>query len=179
MLEIFSCILIAIALSMDTFSLSLGLGTYDINTKNCLKLSFIVGIMHFFMPLLGNILGNTVIAFFAVNSNKLLGGILLFLAVNLFFSMLKNEKIEADISLLGMFFFAFGVSIDAFSTGLGLNAITDNKILAMSIFSLTSFLFTFGGLLIGKFAREHLGTKAKILGLILLTSLGIYHLFFC
>lgn len=33
MIEIISCFLIAIGLSMDTFSLSLGIGTYNISKK--------------------------------------------------------------------------------------------------------------------------------------------------
>ena len=52
MVEIISCFLIAVALSMDTFSLSLGLGTYNIKQQDCLKLSLMVGVMHFLMPLL-------------------------------------------------------------------------------------------------------------------------------
>ncbi len=176
MVEIISCFLIAVALSMDTFSLSLGLGTYNIKQKDCLKLSLMVGVMHFLMPLIGNNIGSNLINFFSINSNRLLGFILLFLAINLFISLLKDETLEADVSLLGMFFFSFGVSIDAFSTGLGLHAITSNIFLATTIFSITSFLFTLLGLLIGKFASTKLGKKASILGFILLLSISVYHL---
>ena len=177
MVEFFSSFLIAVALSMDTFSLSLGVGTYNINKKDCFKLSLIVGIMHFIMPTIGSLLGNSIVSFFALNSNKLLGGILLFLAINLLINLNKEEDIEIDLSYLGMFLFAFGVSIDAFSTGLGLDAITNNKIFTMLIFTVTSFSFTLLGLLIGKFAKELVGKKASIVGFLLLICLGVYHLF--
>ena len=177
MVEFFSSFLIAIALSMDTFSLSLGVGTYNINKKDCLKLSLIVGVMHFIMPTIGSFLGNSIVSFFALNSNKLLGGILIFLAINLLINLNKEEDIEIDLSYLGMFLFAFGVSIDAFSTGLGLDAITNNKIFTMLIFTVTSFGFTLLGLLIGKFAKELVGKKASIVGFLLLICLGVYHLF--
>lgn len=176
MVEIVSCFLIAVALSMDTFSLSLGLGTYQITKKDCLKLSLIVGFMHFLMPFLGNVLGNSIVQFFSVNSNLLLGGILIFIAINLLISLIKNEEIEADLSMWGMFLFAFGVSIDAFSTGLGLSAITSNKVLAMIIFSVTSFGFTLIGLRIGNYASTRLGKKASIFGFLLLIILGIFHI---
>jgi len=88
----------------------------------------------------------------------------------------KEEKINLDLSFLGIFLFAFGVSIDAFSTGLGLSAITNSKIIAMTIFSIVSFLFTWVGLVIGKKAVEKLGKKANIFGLILLIYLGIHHI---
>lgn len=175
--EWISCFFIAVALSMDTFSLSLGLGTYHLKKQNCLQLSLIVGLMHFIMPFLGNILGLTITSIFELNSNRLLGGILIFLAINLALEMQKEEQIEIDISLIGMFIFALGVSIDAFSTGLGLQAITNNKLLAYTIFSLTSFSFTIAGLTIGTIASNHLGKKASIIGLLLLLTFGLIHLF--
>ena len=47
-MNFFSILLIGIALSMDTFSLSLGVGTFNISTKKSLKLALIVGVFHFF-----------------------------------------------------------------------------------------------------------------------------------
>ncbi len=173
----FNVLLIAIALSMDTFSLSLGIGTYNISHKLCLKISLIVGIMHFLMPFMGDIIGDKIVSFFSLNSNLFLGCILIFIAINLLIEMLKKEEsLEMDFSLLGIFLFAFGVSIDAFSTGLGLSAITNNKFLAMLIFSIVSFAFTMIGLAIGKFASQKLGKKASILGFLLLMALGIFHI---
>ena len=171
MAEIINIFLIGIALSMDTFSLSLGIGTYNLKRQKCLILSTIVGIMHFIMPFLGNILGQNLMNFFSMNSNLFLGCILLFIAANLLIDLIKNEPLEEiNFSLFVMFLFAFGISIYAFS------AITQNKILAMSIFSLTSFFFTATGLFLGKFASQKLGKKANILGLGLLIVLGIFHI---
>jgi len=176
MRELFNILLIAVALSMDTFSLSLGLGTYNLPKKKILNISFTVGIMHFLMPFLGDIIGDKIVSFFSLNHNFFLGCILLFIAGNLLLEMRKEEKVNLDLSFFGIFLFAFGVSIDAFSTGLGLSAITKAKITAMLIFSVVSFIFTWMGLRIGSLATERLGKKANILGLILLIYLGIYHL---
>lgn len=170
-------LLIAVALSMDTFSLSLGIGTTKINKKKILELSLMVGIMHFIMPFIGDIIGYKIVSFFELNSNLFLGCILLFIAGNLLIDMLKKEdEIEHDFSFFGMFLFAFGVSIDAFSTGLALSAITNNKITAMITFSLISFCFTWLGLNIGKKASEKLGSKATIVGFLLLVVLGVFHI---
>lgn len=176
MTELFNIILIAIALSMDTFSLSLGLGTYSLPKKKIITISGTVGIMHFLMPFLGDMIGERLVKFFSLNHNFFLGCILLFIAGNLLLEMRKKEEVQLDLSPIGIFLFAFGVSIDAFSTGLGLSAITNTKIVAMTIFSLISFAFTLFGLLVGKKAREKLGKKASIFGLILLVYLGIHHL---
>ncbi len=177
MKELFNILLIAVALSMDTFSLSLGLGTYNLPKKKILTISTVVGIMHFLMPFLGNLIGNKIVSFFSLNHNLFLGCILLFIACNLLVEILKKEeKVSLDLSLLGILLFSFGVSIDAFSTGLGLQAITKSKTIAMMIFSVVSFFFTWIGLNIGKIASDKLGKKATILGLLLLIYLGIHHI---
>lgn len=168
---------IAIALSMDAFSLSLGLGSMNISSKNIIKLALCVGIMHLFMPLLGVLLGEKIVHFFSLNSNLLLGVILIFLSVQMIIETKKEcEKKSIDFSILGMFLFAFGVSVDAFSTGLGLKAITDNIIYASFLFSIVSFCFTYLGLLLGKYANNLLGTYATYLGAILLILIGIVHI---
>ena len=177
MKEILNILLIGIALSMDTFSLSLGVGTYNLEKKKCLTLSLLVGLMHFIMPLLGNVVGDKIMHFFELNSNLFLGCILLFIAGNLLIDMLKKEEdTTIDLSFFGMLLFALGVSIDAFSSGPALTAITTIKVLAMLIFSITSFTFTYVGLNIGKYVSEKLGNKASILGFLLLVALGIFHI---
>jgi putative Mn2+ efflux pump MntP len=176
MREIIMLILIAIALSMDTFSLSLGLGTYNLSSKRMILFSSIVGLMHFLMPLIGNIIGSKIISLFAINSNFLLGIILIYLSLVMFIDILKKEEKRNNLNILNMFIFAFGVSIDSFSTGLGLEAITSNILPAVLIFSLCSFSFTILGLLIGKYARKLLGTYASIFGAILLLVIGTIYL---
>lgn len=177
MLELISIITIAVALSMDTFSLSLGIGTCSLSKRQCLILSALVGIMHFLMPLIGVSIGSGLAHFFQINSNLLLGIILLFIAGQMLYEIFLKEESSINLNFFGMLFFAFGVSIDAFSTGLGLNAITSNIFLAMFIFSISSFLFTLLGLLIGKYANKVLGVYASIFGALLLIIIGFMHIF--
>ena len=72
MKEILNILLIGVALSMDTFSLSLGVGTYNLEKRKSLQLAILVGIMHFIMPLLGNVVGEKIMHFFELNSNLFL-----------------------------------------------------------------------------------------------------------
>lgn len=177
MKEIITLLTIAVALSMDTFSLSLGIGTKGISAKRCFLFSLIVGSMHFFMPLLGMFVGEKIVRLFALKSNFLLSIILIYLGINMVIEILHPDKNEKNMNLINMFLFAIGVSIDSFSTGLGLSAITENIFLAVIIFSLTSFSFTYVGLIIGKYANTLLGVYANIFGALLLLIMGMYHLF--
>lgn len=175
-MKILSILLIGIALSMDTFSLSLSLGTFNITNKQALKLSIIVGIMHFFMPILGMLLGEKLISLFELQCDFLLGVILLFIAIQMIIDLIKHEENSFNLNILGMFLFALGVSLDSFSVGLGIKAITENINLATSIFAICSFIFTFTGIMIGKFANKFIGTYASIFGVVILFILGIVHI---
>ena len=66
-------ILTAIGLSMDAFSLSLIYGMQGMNKKNEILLSSIVGLFHFFMPLIGIFIGNIIVLFLNNNCNYFVG----------------------------------------------------------------------------------------------------------
>ena len=176
MYEIITLFSIGIALSMDTFSLSLGIGTFNISAKKALMLSLIVAIMHFLMPILGVILGNIIINFFQINSDLLLGLILIAISIEMLFDILKKEQKNYNLSIFGIILFAIGVSIDSFSTGLGLLAITNNIYLASFIFSVCSLCFTYLGLIIGKYTTQILGTYSTLIGAIFLIIIGLIYI---
>ena len=55
--EIVTIILMAGALGMDAFSISLGMGMLGLRRKQIFLIGFIIGVFHFFMPLLGMVAG--------------------------------------------------------------------------------------------------------------------------
>ena len=174
---IISLFMIGVSLSMDTFSISLSLGTFDISKRKTFFLSILVGIMHFFMPLFGTILGTKITTFLNINVNFLLGIILIIIGIEMGVDLIKNEEKNFELSLFNMLLVSLSVSLDSFSTGLGLHAITDNFILSGFIFSMCAASFTFMGLLIGKYSNKTLGVLSNIIGIIILFVLGIFHIF--
>ncbi len=176
MQELFSIFLIGIALSMDTFSLSLGVGMFGITNKKALKLTLMVGAMHFIMPFLGMNLGDKLIKIFEIKYDILLGFVLIIIAIQMIIDIIRKEEEKFNLSLGGILLFAFGVSLDSFSLGLGLKAITTNIYLAMSVFAICSCVFTYLGILLGRVANKVLGVYANILGAIILFIMGIMHL---
>ena len=176
MREIVSILLIGISLSMDTFSLSLTLGTVSEN-KLIKILPLFVGIFHFFMPLLGNIIGITLINLLDLASNIILGTVLIVLGINLAIHYFKDETADINLNIIGIIIFALSVSVDSFSVGLGINDITNNYYIASIIFALCSAAFTYLGIIIGKYSSKLIGKYAIILGIFLLLILGIFHLF--
>ena len=174
---IISLFIIGVSLSMDTFSISLSIGTFNITKKKVIFLCILVGIMHYFMPLIGTILGNKITTFLNINVNFLLGIILLFIGVEMIFDLIKKEEKFFELKFFNMILVSISVSLDSFSTGLGLSAITNNFLLSGLIFSVCAASFTFLGLLIGRYSSERLGVFAQIIGIILLIILGLFHIF--
>lgn len=163
-------IIIAIALSMDAFSLALIYGTLNLDKKDINSLSIIVGIYHFLMPLLGFLLGNI------INIQSDIITFILFLIIGLQMIFNKEENEIHYMNLYDKLLFGFAVSIDSFSTGLVLNKITNNYLLSSLIFSITSFLFTLFGLKIGKKMNNKFGKISTIIGGITLIIVGIFYL---
>ena len=61
--------IIAISLSMDAFSLALAYGTINLNGKEINILSIIVGIYHFFMPIVGMLIGSYITKFIHIGGD--------------------------------------------------------------------------------------------------------------
>ncbi len=177
MKEMVSLLLIGISLSMDTFSLSLSLGTLNQANTKLYLLPYFVGILHFIMPLIGNLLGLEIINWLNLTTNKILGIILIILAFNIAYHFFKEENPIFNLSIGGLIVLAISVSIDSFSVGLGLSALTNRYAVAGLIFAICSFLFTYLGLSIGKYCSQVLGKFANCLGITLLFILGVMHLF--
>lgn len=171
-----SLFMIGVSLSMDTFSISLSIGTFNISKKKTLFLSILVGIMHFFMPLLGTILGHKITSILNINVNFLLGLILIIIGIEMIVDLFKGEEKTFDLNIINMFLISLSVSLDSFSTGLGLHAITNDFLLSGLVFSVCAFTFTFMGLIIGKYSSNKIGIFANIIGIILLFILGIIHI---
>jgi len=174
--EILSLFLIGIALSMDAFSLSLAVGTVSLENKKQLSLSIIVGCFHFILPLLGVLIGSNLMRFLHISASLLVAGILLLIAFEMIHGVIKPSEKSFKFSIWGILLFAFSVSFDSFSVGLGLSFISSKIFLGSFIFAILSFGFTYLGLIIGRCAKKKLGVTSNIIGAILLIVVAILSL---
>ena len=169
-------VLIAVSLSMDAFSLALVYGTYSLSKKNCVLLSIIVGIFHFFMPLFGVLLGNFITSYILLNINLVVGVIFGIIGIEMIISSIRDDNINIIISVLGFLLFGFSVSIDSFTTGIGLSLISNNYLLCFITFMLVSFLFTYIGLRLGNKINDRLGKYATLFGGIIMIILSLRYM---
>lgn len=176
-MSIFIILTIAVSLSMDAFSLSLVYGTLSLPKKHIIKLSIIVGVFHFLMPLFGMILGNVIFNIININSNTIIFLILTFIGIQMIIDSFKDDNTSKYMSFWQLILFGFAVSIDSFSVGIGLNKIGISPVINSFIFSLSSFIFTYLGLILGKKLNSYIGKISTIIGGLILILIGLIYLF--
>lgn len=169
-------IIVAISLSMDAFSLSLAYGTLNMEKKNIKILSVIVGIYHFVMPLIGMYVGKTIINILPIKPSTVVFIVLLFIGIEMIIETFKQDKNIKILTLVEMIIFGFAVSVDSFTVGLGLKVLYKYSFVSALIFSISSLIFTYLGLILGKKINNIIGKLATILGGITLIVIGLIYL---
>ncbi|MCJ7840563.1 manganese efflux pump MntP family protein [Lederbergia sp. NSJ-179] len=172
--EIITLMIMAFAVSMDAFSISLGIGAYKIRLRQIFYIGIVVGGFHLLMPLLGIFAGQLLSGTFGTITIYIGGTLLIIVGLQMVFT---NFLSADSLTLLpvgwGVLFFSFLVSIDSFSAGLSLGIFGAKAALAVICFSVVSIGMTWGGLLIGRKVQNMLGMYGEILGGVILIAFGI------
>ena len=193
-------LLLAIALSMDAFAVSItdGLIYQDINKKKALAIALIFGIMQGLMPLIGYWLVELVE--FLVNegssgsASKIMSlivvwtafALLLFIGVKMLVEgilALKKKEEEKPVKLFSykeVLFFGLATSIDALGSGVALHSGLSNNItifIHISIIIVITFVISLLGVLLGHKIEKLLKGKVEITSIIggcILLTLAIW-----
>lgn len=175
-MSLFVIFILAVGLSMDAFSLAMIYGTLDLKSNMRKLMSIMVGIFHFFMPLLGYQIGELILKVIRVNPDVLVGIIFIILGLEMLLSLKKEEKVKVLTGMFSVILFAFTVSIDSFSIGIGFGVANVKMLLPCIIFSLTSAIFTYVGVILGKKLSDRFGSITTLIGSVILIILGISYL---
>jgi len=175
-------LILAVALSMDAFAVSIGLGSKHLQRTKSLALMAAIyfGLFQALMPMIGFLGGKGVlgwvedyahwIAFFLL---MLIGGKMIYESV--------SEGIEEDIARIThkvMLILAIATSIDAMAAGFTLTLMEVNPFLACGIIGITTFLFSWIGVFVGAKSGTWLESKAELLGGVILILIGFKLLLF-
>ncbi|MCM1298260.1 MAG: manganese efflux pump MntP family protein [Firmicutes bacterium] len=187
--------LIAVGLSMDAFAVSIGngLSMKKENPKAALAIAFSFGLFQAVMPTAGYFLGSAfeeVIREFdhyiALVFLGFIGGKMIYDGIK----ELKAKKSGAEeedksfkLSFGALMIQAVATSIDALIVGVSFAALPDVNIwAAVTLIGITTFAISLIGVFFGKKFGQLLGSRAEILGGIILVGIGlkvfIEHTFF-
>jgi putative Mn2+ efflux pump MntP len=171
----FEVIVLAVALSMDAFAVSIGLGSKG-NTRGLgLKAGLFFGSFQALMPFIGYLGGKGVLGWVEAYAHWIAFGLLALIGAKMIYEGLQ-EGIENDIKEITnkmMLLLAIATSIDAMAAGFSLTLLDINVYLACLIIGVTTFIFSWMGAVIGKSSGAWLESKAEIFGGVVLILIGI------
>lgn len=177
-MDFISTLLIAIALAMDAFSVSLtkGFTLKKISKTQVLWFAIFFGGFQAFMPILGWLGGiqlEWVITTFAPWIAFIL---LLLIGSNMIRESFSNEEGEENsdnFSFKELTLLAIATSIDAFAVGITYAVLKTDILIPVIMIGVTAFIFTIIGLYLGKKIGNYFGDKFEILGGAILILLGV------
>lgn len=169
--------ILAIALSLDAFAVSIGLGSRRQSNKRMLAIQsgLYFGLFQGIMPILGYLGGRGTLAWFESYAPWLASGLLFLIGMKMIYESFV-EGIEQDISQVTsrvMLLLAIATSIDAMAAGFALALLGVNLIVACVLIGLTTFAFSYVGVYIGVKSGTQLESKAEIIGGVILILIGI------
>ncbi len=170
-------LILAIALSMDAFAVSIGLGAKHNNKIKALSVmsGIYFGLFQGLMPLIGYIGGKGVMGWVEAYAPWIAFILLLLIGGKMIFESF-SEGIEEDLVKIThrvMLILAIATSIDAMAAGFTLTILNVNPFLACFIIGVTTFIFSWVGVLVGSKCGTWLESKASFIGGVTLILIGI------
>ena len=175
-LETLSIVLIAVALAMDAFAVSLckGLAMKKPDLKSVVIIALWFGIFQALMPVIGYALGNSMYEIMKDYDHWIAFGLLFLIGANMIReSFSEEEEMDADIYPIPMLILAIATSIDAFAVGISLAMDGSDIISSALIIGIITFLISAVGVKIGFKVGSILGKRAELLGGLILIAIGI------
>jgi putative Mn2+ efflux pump MntP len=173
--------ILALALSMDAFAVSIGLGAK--HTDKTLSLAIMAGLYFGFfqglMPLIGYQGGKEVFGWLEAYTAWIAFFLLLLIGSKMIYESFSRgiEKDIVKITHKVMFALAIATSIDALAAGFTLSILDVNPFVACAIIGLTTLVFSGMGIFVGSKSGTWLESKAELFGGIVLVLIGCKLLF--
>ncbi len=170
-------LILAVALSMDAFAVSIGLGSKHKKKTTSLALmsGIYFGLFQSLMPLIGYVGGVGVLGWVESYAPWIAFLLLLMIGGKMIYESFV-EGIEEDIAIIThrvMLILAIATSIDAMAAGFTLTLLDINPFIACMIIGVTTFCFSWVGVFIGEKSGTWLESKAELFGGIVLILIGL------
>jgi putative Mn2+ efflux pump MntP len=164
----------AFALSMDAFSLSVGMGMAGLRYKHIAIIGVLVGLFHVLMPLTGIVLGKLLSQYIGMFAFIIGGTVLVLIGLQMLVASFQESRSTVLAPTgLGVLLFSVSVSIDSFTAGLSLGMLGAKTWVTIVSFGLMSALMTWVGLTLGRSMGNWLGGYSEWFGGMILIAFGL------
>jgi putative Mn2+ efflux pump MntP len=175
-MEIISILLVGIALSVDTFSISItaGASTKNIKIYESLLIATYFGFFHWFMTVLGW-LGGTLFNGYIYKYDHWLAFILLILIGGKMIQESFNEKDTKKFvfSHKVLFGLAIATGVDAFGVGLSYSLIDKPIYTISALIGIIVFILSYLGVYLGDLLNKIIRNKMELIGGLVLMIIGV------
>ena len=178
MIGIVAVLLLGVALSLDTFAVSLTIGVCCCSTPfQRRRFLILMGLFHIAFTLFGWTCGSGVHKIIETFDHWIAFGVLAFLGIKMIyesFSSEENNSKAISLTLRNTLLLCVANSIDALATGfsLSMQTISIGIIWAAVIIGISAFVISAAGIKLGYYFSSKLGSKAQVLGGVILIVIG-------
>jgi manganese efflux pump family protein len=169
--------ILAIALSLDAFAVSIGLGSRCQSNERMLAIQsgLYFGVFQGIMPILGYLGGRGALVWFQTYTSWVASGLLFLIGMKMIYESFVEgiEQGNSQVTVRVMLLLAIATSIDAMAAGFALALLGINLIVASVMIGLTTFAFSYVGVFIGVKSGTQLESKAEIIGGVILILIGL------
>ncbi len=176
-------LLLSVALAMDAFAVSIGLGSKS-DKKKLTALALTAGIwfglFQGLMPLIGYMAGHGLLGWVEDYAAWIAFGLLALIGGKMIWESF-GEGVEEEITRIThkvMLMLAIATSIDAMAAGFSLTLLAVNPFLACFLIGIITFIFSILGVFVGFRSGTWLESKAELFGGIVLILIGFKILLF-
>ena len=171
-------LIIAVALSMDAFSVSIATGAAYKKTGNlnALKMAFFFGFFQAFMPIIGWLAGLSFRKYIESYDHWVAFALLALVAGKMIYEAIftkQDQKKNKEMTLTLLLILSIATSIDALAVGITFSLIADSITKAVIIIGLVTFAFSYIGVFIGEKIGHFFENKIEIAGALMLLAIGI------
>jgi len=175
-------LILAVALSMDAFAVSIGLGSKHQQKTRTLAIQAAIyfGLFQALMPLIGFFGGKGVFGWIESYAHWIAFLLLLLIGGKMICESF-SEGIEEDIAQIThrmLLILSIATSIDAMAAGFTLTLMEVNPFIACTVIGVTTFIFSWLGVFVGSKSGTFLESKAELFGGIILILIGFKVLLF-
>jgi len=170
-------LLVAFALAMDSFSVSItnGLATRAFKVDDALRIGIFFGLFQAIMPVIGWFAGVHVLDLISCFDHWIAFGLLAFIGCRMIYGSVKMEakRLLGSPTIGLLLALSLATSIDALAVGLSFSFLRIPIIVPAIVIGVIAFSLSFLGVYLGGKLGRFLGSKVEILGGVILVVIGI------
>ncbi len=171
-------IIIALALAMDAFAISIvsGAAYRRLKVKHALRMAVSFGAFQAFMPLIGSLAGLTIKEHIADYDHWVAFGLLAAVGGKMIYESFKIKPLRKNFNpsnIVVLLLLSVATSIDALAVGITISLLKVSITMAVVIIGLITFALSYLGVYIGKKVGHFFENKIQAIGGLVLIVLGI------